>query len=355
MENRYTLQFHEPQFKTWSSDNFFISTILPKDTAYHWYMNFYVNTLGVVKTEDDNAPPSVLFHPSCIPTTSQFLCNVWDLCPFVDKNTLNREIVKTSYPTFCDFVTDFVSQGYFVDATFSQTKIRGRNYSHKAYITGFDRDLQEVYLADHIDNGRFQHFTMRFDDLNHAFLEADEFIPLFDKDHQMEENSIYLIKPKDFHYEFDCGLFSQFLKNYLNSDPGTGFLAKIRNTPFRKDAFCYGLEIYEIIEAYLDKILYKPNYINENRIDDRIFTFLYDHKLTMQKRIQYLIKEQNFKLEPLLAPAGECVDYAAMCFNLYLKFGFTYRKENVERIKNLLLGLKQMDISLCTELIERVS
>ena len=49
MENRFTLQFHEPQFKTWSSDNFFISTILPKETAYHWYMNFYVNTLGKQK------------------------------------------------------------------------------------------------------------------------------------------------------------------------------------------------------------------------------------------------------------------------------------------------------------------
>ena len=355
MENRHTLQFHEPQFKTWSSDNFLISTILPKETAYSWYMNFYINTLGVVRTDGNDAPPSVLFHPACIPTTSQFLCNVWDLCPFVDKNTLTREIVKISYPTFCDFVMDFVPNGYFICANFSQTKIRGRKYSHKAYITGFDKEQQEVYLADHIDNGRFTYFTLSFQDLDHAFTEADEFIPLFDKDHQMEENSIYLIKPKDFHYEFDCGLCAQFLKDYLNSDPGSGFLAKIRNTPYRKDAFCYGLRIYEMIEEYLDKILYKQDYMNESRIDDRIFTFLYDHKQTMLKRIQYLISEKRFQLEPLLAPAQNCVDYATMCFNLYLKFGLTYRKENVERIKKILADLKQADIALCAAVIEKIS
>ena len=89
MENRRMLQFSEPLFKTWSSDNFLISSILSKDTAYDWFMNYYVNTMCVIKDDITNASPSILFHPACIPTTSQFICNVWDLCPFIEKITLN--------------------------------------------------------------------------------------------------------------------------------------------------------------------------------------------------------------------------------------------------------------------------
>lgn len=55
------LQFCEPQFKTWASDNFLISIILSQDTVYDWFMNYYVNARGVVKTNEINAPPSFYF------------------------------------------------------------------------------------------------------------------------------------------------------------------------------------------------------------------------------------------------------------------------------------------------------
>lgn len=51
------LQFCEPQFKTLASDNFLISIILSQDTVYDWFMSYYVNARGVVKTKDINAPP----------------------------------------------------------------------------------------------------------------------------------------------------------------------------------------------------------------------------------------------------------------------------------------------------------
>lgn len=350
MENRQLLQFAEPQLKTWTSDNFLMSSIWSKETSYDWFMNYYVNTLSVVKHEMAS-PPSFMFHPACVPTTSQFLCNVWDICPFIDKNTLNREIVKTCYQKFTDFMTDFISKGYFICATFGQSKIRRRNFSHKAYVTGYDRDLKLVYMADNIDYGRFQNFTMSFDDVDYAFFEADEFIPMFDKDHQMEENSIYLIKPKDFQYKFDLNLLLQFLSDYLNAVPGTGFLANIRNTPYRKDTFYYGFKIYNILDDYLNRILDNSDY---NDVDDRIFTFIYDHKAVMQKRIPYLFSNCDIDIEPMRMLADESVKNAILCLNLYLKFGLTYKKEIIEKIKKILVHLKQMDTDLYTELTAKL-
>ena len=352
MENRRMLQFSEPQFKTWSSDNFLISSILSKDTAYDWFMNYYVNTISVVKTDGSNAPPSVLFHPICIPTTSQFTCNLWDICPFIDKNTLNREIVKTCYRNFTDFVIDFVSNGYFIYAYLGQSKIRKQNFAHKVYITGYDKDLNLVYLSDHIDNGRFLNFTMSFEDVQYAFLEADKFIPLSDKDHRIEANSIYLIKPKDYHYKFSYKLLLQYIDNYLNSDPGTGFLASIRNTPFRKDSFYYGINLYEIIEDYLNQIIINQNF---NFIDNRIFTFIFDHKLIMQKRIQYLFSNYQLAVKPLFNLADENFKYAAMCLNLYLKFGITHQEKIIDRIKEILRNLKENDKVICPEMKAKIN
>ena len=214
MENRRMLQFSEPLFKTWSSDNFLISSILSKDTAYDWFMNYYVNTMCVIKDDITNASPSILFHPACIPTTSQFICNVWDLCPFIEKITLNREIVKLEYEKFSDFVIKFISNNYFIYANFEQSKIRKEKYTHKAYITGFNVNSNEIYLSDNVDFGRFTNFSLSFEDINNAFIKADDIIPLYDKDHQMEENSIYLIKVKEFNYKFNINLFIQFLKNF---------------------------------------------------------------------------------------------------------------------------------------------
>lgn len=339
MENRRMLQFSEPQFKTWSSDNFLISSILSKDTAYDWFMNYYVNTICVVKTDGSNAPPSLLFHPICIPTTSQFLCNIWDLCPFIDKNTLNREIVKTCYPQFSDFVVDSICHNYFIYANFGQSKIRGKKFSHKAYITGYDRDLNEIYLADHIDKGRFQHFKLSFEDLNFAFLEADDYIPFYDEDHQMEQLAIYLIKPKDFKYQFNIELTTQFLTDYLNSVSGSGFYTNIRNTPYRKDEFHFGIKHYQLLESYL---LYLINTKDYNAIDFRTFTFLCDHKTVMYKRIEYLIDKKYMKVDlRFLSKLKEIQLLANKCLYLYIKFAFT---NNISEIAKMLNHIKKLEL-----------
>lgn len=281
-----------------------------------------------------------------------YICNVWDLCPFIEKITLNREIVKLEYEKFSDFVIKFISNNYFIYANFEQSKIRKEKYTHKAYITGFNVNSNEIYLSDNVDFGRFTNFSLSFEDINNAFIKADDIIPLYDKDHQMEENSIYLIKVKEFNYKFNINLFIQFLKNYLNSESGMGFISNICNTPYRKDKFYYGVVIYNFINDYLNRLL---NNVTKS-LDNRIFTFLLDYENLMLKKINYLIKNNYLRdFNFILKQINENIKISEVMLYLFLKFGISNDKKELMKIQNYLSFLNNKDINLIENLLNNIS
>ena len=154
-----------------------------------------------------------------------------------------------------------------------------------------------------------------------------------------------LIKRKEYIYEFNAKWLLLQFGNYLDSSYGFDSLA-----PFvkKKDfTYYYGMHCYVLLSIHIEKLISDGNY----RINWRLFTLLYDHKLVMYDRISYLMNNRYIcHDEPTLQLFYRLLEDAKVMRNLYLKYIITRDTNILRKILTCIFEMQQFERGLLEQI-----
>lgn len=173
-----------------------------------------------------------------------------------------------------DFVIDSIDHEryvfMYVDRFYLKNSDEYKNIhrSHEIFIYGYDEEKKVFYIADNLDQGRFIFTECGFSELEESFEAADKQYEFMADIGLIHEN----IGVKS---EINIGQIVDGLERYLMSIPTYDMKPE--------QPYLFGRDVVRYI---------RDNYLihsNGEDIDIRAFHLLYEHKLLMEMRVEYLL------------------------------------------------------------------
>ncbi|QUL57080.1 hypothetical protein KDC22_11745 [Paenibacillus tritici] len=281
------------------------SIVLPTVQPYFSVYNWHANLQSIILNHPDWSPwiysnyiqiymdvrPEITFadfylNNGLTHTTS---------CPFVERNSISRQIVKR-FSNFVDFIVECIRAENYIYLVADISKISRYSETltkyHEIFLYGYDHGQGIFFISDFIQ-GKYSSFTASFKEIEEAINSTYE--KTFD---HLQHIELWKYKP-DSSYAFDIINVRNQILEYVNC---TNSSEKYRQQepphPFRT----FGLNVFNII---LDHLQYVQSQ-GKNRIDVRPFYLLYIRYKLMCERLRYM-EENKF--------IGNIAD----CFESYLK------------------------------------
>lgn len=241
----------------------------------------------------------------------------------------------------CLFIDEFYIEG---------TKYYGtKHYNHEIMIYGYneyEKKLQCAYYgADSYYKLRKVKYKSFISSFNSIHLNRDS--PFIMYSHHKDNK---WLRP---YYTIDSEYIKHTLRRYLN---GTNFLYDRRHI---NPLYCsyrnkYGIQIYDDMKKYYDDMQEQKKYV-----DLRPFYFIYENKIIMMKRIQFLFEEHILENPNYAKKFQEVVAISRKILNLAIKHNVnTHRNRNTEEIKkNIIINInkiKELEKKIISELIKMI-
>ena len=258
-----------------------------------------------------------------------------------------RFFVREKYFYFSDFVRHCIDNEFYIHICLNNAYLecskdfKKRNRQHPATIYGYDDGT--VCLADFWD-GKYSQSAVSNESVNMSFLA--NYLKESDNPCTDYMRDIYLTKLRDKKYEFRTDHLVEDLTDHLNSCDSTKKFC--RSYTLGDSILYYGLQCYDIIGKNLD----------ENPPDIRTFHVLYDHKIMMKYRLDYISTNGILSSEAInkLMPAcDDILKKALVLRNGVLKAQMKGDVEKqTENFKSALSAIKDADEMITTKLLEEL-
>lgn len=230
------------------------------------------------------------------------------------------------FDVFTDYIEYQINNGYCVEACldryyFKFTKFYKReHYIHSSFIFGYDREQNEIYIADFWTAGKYEKKVVSYEEIN-ASMKNNYIINLF--------------REYEVNYVIDKQLMKTYFLDYYHSRDSFSKY-KYSNREYNKGVI-YGLEYYD----YLLKNL------KENQIADiRMYHILYDHKILMKYRLEYLMTLDEYdteKLQELMNKNESLISESLDLRNCIIKYCISFSDKLLNKIKVKIEHLKNLD------------
>ena len=357
MSNGTILKLTNPLLTTWSSESHLEAVILQDPAARIWMFNNYVNVVG--NYVGFKNVYLMRFFPQHDPCDPALLLNAWTACPFVELHYVSSLFVKEHFSSVIGYLKHCIDQGYFVYLDLDQRMIKIRDRIHKTFIYGYNDSTREVYASDHLDYGKYERFSIKFEDFEKmaksAYFDEQKILESarrFQQDlltSSYEYRNFVIIKKQSYSFEFNMDWFKLQLSDYLNGVYRFDSFAPTINK--NKQVKYFGVNTYDLMLKYIDDLITDKT----NHRDWRIFTLLYDHKFLMKERIEYFIMHNYISANQIDVYAfGEIVDDARTIVNIFIKYGITKQKKSLEKIRNLLCAISAKERNILQNLYDLI-
>lgn len=201
--------------------------------------------------------------------------------PWLENERMSRNVFLGFKAGLRDKLTEWLRSGYYVLFYLNGYHIPGfhlyrtHRFAHQMLVIGYDLDEGTLELAEfkqERDGKKYQTFRVPMEAVEEAFYDVD----LKGKHREY----IYLVRfNADAEYAFDMDHVRNGLAEYLN-----GACTAERWRSFQKPAgLKYGMDVYDCLLRYLDRLDR-----NEAAHDIRPFHILWEHKILMMQRLQYM-------------------------------------------------------------------
>jgi hypothetical protein len=319
MDNIKILSLGDPLLRTWASNSHLHAIISSIPNSNEWIINNFVQIFGFFFVRSGiTYPPNFHYMSLHNPFSEYYPGNAWDLCPFIQKNSLDRGTLNRIFNSFVEFAIEMLNNENYVclylERVFNKSVL---DPVHFSLIYGYDLDLKELYFADHSDQGKYGYYKMSFDAIENAYNSVEKVIQegTVDPERALELEYVYFIKKRNANYEFNIELFKYDLKEYLYSVDNSGFLGKRARFFNCYNNYAFGINTYSLLIDHLESL------ITGNHFTDwRTFTFLKDHKELMLLRLQYMYDHKYLHSNDILKQWKIITDSFAVLLNLYLKY-----------------------------------
>ena len=239
------------------------------------------------------------------------------------------------FDVFTDYIEHEIDNGYCLEACLDRYYLSfTKNYEkehfiHSTFIYGYDKGRKEVYIADFWSMGKYEKKVVRYDEINLS-MNNDYLINLFKRHESKYELNKELMK-------------KSFMDYYCSQDSFCKY--EFSNQPYNKGVI-FGLEYYD----------YMNNNLKRNEYPDiRLYHLIYDHKILMRNRLDYLKKLNEYDydvLQDLSERNEQMITEALELRNCSIRYCFDYSERIYEKILEKTCKLKEMDKSFVKDILE---
>lgn len=241
-------------------------------------------------------------------------------------NTIIRNMLNDGYFVYFSGIDDYYIPG--------KTWYKERHFYHNGTICGYNQEDKTYCIYAYDSNWIYQKFWVP----QKCFNKGRE--ALFKEGRY---GTICAIKPYLEKVEFSVQSALKGIIDYLDSD--------IEKYPEDGEGKVRGIVVHEYLAKYIDKLLDES--IPYNRMDRRVFRFVWEHKKVMLERIQKI--EQSLQLNDQISEKYQDLVLEADAIRmLYASHHMKRRDSVLPVIKRKLLNLMTQERTLLTLLVDRV-
>ncbi|MEK5034032.1 hypothetical protein MKY96_21450 [Paenibacillus sp. FSL R7-0302] len=305
----------------------------PPITSWTWHANL----LSILSNYEETLPWIYNNYIQLWSDTHGLFFDFWPKsniifdCPWLYNQTLKRETIAGMSTNLSQFFVDAIDLDNYIYGIFDESCIAGslvhqkKISPHELFIFGYNLEEQMFDVADFTFTGKYSYTKASFEQVEQAYLNIDA-----PKDYLEEgRGGLHLLSFfNKASYHFDTSLVAETLNDYLLSK-NTSERFRMMDNP--RD-FVFGMKVYEDIKHYLDLLLQ-----NKDKYDIKPLHVLWDHKVMMLKRIQYMKSRKLMNNADIIYNNyKQIVQNMLMFRNMLLKAQLT---RNSELIKKIIIGL----------------
>ena len=278
-----------------------------------------------------------------------------DWCPYLYIHEMPSELLKAlgfSYETAFKHSIDLHNYLYmYLDVSKIKEYGRSEEMLHCVFIYGYDDSERVFYFADfpNSPSGKYNFSKCTYHEIEAAMQNSHNVNPPFG-------NTIAMIKyAEDIRsFTFDFDYLRETVKSYVSPDKDTEIKFNKYLTAFISAGWKMKSYIGSNVYDYLIRIITFDPMIGRDNIDARPFHGMYDHKVMMLKRFEYLynkgyIDEEKFKISRVYEKVrDDCLKVR----NMIIKYNITKRKSILDKIPQLLDNTKNLDVELLSDIFE---
>lgn len=258
-------------------------------------------------------------------------------CPAINFYERPGSMVYKKESDFMNIIVDGINQDYYLFIYIDRFYIKvadeyqKEHFPHEIFIYGYDLELEEVYVADNLQHGKFIFTICTFSELTSGYNNMTPDIDFF-----------YTIRYLSIHENTICSLnVNQIISGLV--------------------AYLYCFETFDIVGsiskmdygiAVIDNALQQITNSSGKKIDIRFFHLFYEHKLLMEARVKTLIENNYIKNNEINIEEFAKLKWDAISLrNLVIKYNVLLKDELRIRIYNKLTLMKKKDIEHLSYLI----
>ena len=313
-----------------------------------WLMENYIQTESLYMEEqmecdiDFYIPPQVLYRGNSALETQ------YNFNPYLKVMSIKTKMINEE--GIIDFMIERIKEGFYVNMDINTKYVSNYDFVdlHTIFIYGFDDEKKIFFAADFFMNGKYSFQTCNFQEIEAAVEKYDKSIMnwggLFN-----EESILSLVKiDNDFKYKFDIKRFKNAILEYLNEKHEMEMVFRATNrlreeTPYRE----FGNLHYDNVMKFVRRSFDLKSTIQ----NVRVFHVLYDHKVALKQRIEYIGK-QGYDVKDIYDDMSEIVRDAMVVRNLIIKNRIVERTDNLLRVDDKLKKMKEKEYITLMRLVE---
>lgn len=257
--------------------------------------------------------------------------------PFLEYSNFNKDTMQLLNIDILTFVLEHINLNYYIEVGIdeyywhSKSKYMKEHFHHDNLIYGYNLEEQKLYYLGYNSKMIFGEHVVYFNEFILSFTEDPVSTLKLIKDFTPEllsETTRYVYHDN---LTFDINIFKQYLVDFLESR--NSFI-----THKGAEDSVFGLDIYEqLIHKFIDR----PKVIK----DIRLYRIIWEHKMIMIKRVEYLKKNnhlsnENYEyiLENMRKLSGECI----ILRNIAMKYLLT---NNESILSSIILKISQVKLA----------
>ena len=302
------LPLAEPKVTSWAWRADLFSILCNNEETDAWRLSNYILLICMVSTRTG------FYMFDYTPTQDGYM-----QCPWLDLQIFSRAYLDRHYNYIIDFFIESLEEENYIFAVFDEGVFLNSNghekRPHQLLIFGYDRIKEIFYANDFTFKGYYSTAEISFADAAQAYYNIS-----YDDD-MMRMNigkGIALLHFKEkCSYQFDKNLVRSQLIKYI------GDKDIFMPTHILGESSFYGMSVYDVLYDILGRMK-----VESYPLDIRPFHVLYDHKLLMCERINYMLSHQIISLSLSIVEDLKCIAEKALILrNVFLKIKISKQAE----------------------------
>lgn len=344
MDNSILLPVQKPVITGWTWVAALFSILQNNPASFNWIYSNYIN---VYCLHDSGHNDKILFM-------DYFPCDLHCFfdCPYVYGQALTRRTIRSVHEDIRIFFINALKSGNYIYGIFDEGKLfHTSKFRHELFIYGYNEEADTFSVADftltpgYPKYGYKKYPSEAVCQAYHSIEESEDY--LWDR-----KGGLLLVQARENGlYDFDAVLVKKSLMEYL-SGYNSFYNYRMRMKPYTDKE--YGVDVYAMISNNI-----KSSVTGESLLDVRVLHNLYDHKVLMLNRMEYMIANRYLAMPPGILNEFESIKQKVdilWCMALKARINDTQsNKDAVKKMNRLLFDIKGKEISLLEEVIKKIN